>query len=60
MTDTRSERLTLADVATTIRTTIRGEVSCGAKVQMYESAQRTIFTLEADGEIHVIGEVKHA
>jgi hypothetical protein len=54
-----NERPTLADVAKTIRTAIRGEVSCGAKVQMYESASRAIFTLEADGEIHVIGEVKH-
>ena len=54
-----NERLTLADVATSIRNAIRGEVSCGAKVQMYEGVSRTIFTLEADGEIHVIGEVKH-
>jgi hypothetical protein len=54
-----NERLTLADVATTIRLTIRQEVQDGAKVQMYESVSRTIFTLEADGEIHVLGEVKH-
>jgi hypothetical protein len=54
-----NERLTLADVATTIRLTIRQEVQDGAKVQMYESDSRTIFTLEADGEIHILGEVKH-
>jgi hypothetical protein len=53
------EGATLESLVTGIRLAIRQEVQDGAKVQMYESASRTIFTLEADGEIHILGEVKH-
>lgn len=56
MTDSRSKTEAMAEF---IRIAIRQEVQVGAKVGMYESAQRTIFTLELNGEIHVLGEVKH-
>ena len=53
------EPATLAEMVTAIRLAIRQEVQDGAKTGMYESAQRTIFTLELNGEIHILGEVKH-
>lgn len=48
----------LADLSKQIRDLITHEVNMGAVVGMYESKTRVFFTLEADGEIHVIAEVK--
>lgn len=48
----------LEAMAESIRIAIRQEVSQGARVGMLESATRTVFTLEADGEIYILGEVK--
>ena len=53
------DRSMIETTAEAIRLAIRQEVQDGAKVGMYESVQRTIFTLELNGEIHILGEVKH-
>lgn len=43
-----------------IRQALREEVSQGARLGMLESATRTVFTLECDDEIYILGEVKHS
>lgn len=49
----------LEELSESIRTALRAEVSGGAKLGMLESATRTVFTLECDDEIYILGEVKH-
>lgn len=51
--------LKLETLSESIRSAIREEVSQGAVVGMLESATRTVFTLEYDDEIYILGEVKH-
>lgn len=48
----------LEALARQVREIITHEVQTGATVGMYESKHRVIFTLEANGEIYVIAEVK--
>lgn len=53
------EPATVEEMTTAIRLALRAEVSQGARLGMLESATRTVFTLECDNEIYILGEVKH-
>lgn len=53
------EPATAEEMTTAIRLALRAEVAQGARMGMMESATRTVFTLEYDDEIYILGEVKH-
>lgn len=53
------EPATVEEMTTAIRLALRAEVAQGARMGMMESATRTVFTLECDNEIYILGEVKH-